>query len=268
MTDYERLRAERPELFGNETVGADGIDILFEPGEIEAARRAVGTDEPVGVVYEDRFVTLLRDAVRFPGGELGLYIRLVHKGAGAGAVILPIVAGGARGTADGEAGTETGTGTETGAGTETRAGTGRESDAGPGGCGSGEQRIVLIEHYRHATRRWHWEAPRGMGAPGDGSGADSARRELWEELGALDIELIPLGTVHADTGLISGGVEMYAARIAGVGALDVVEGIRRAVARPWGEVERMIASGEITDGFTIAAFTRARLAGVLTRTDG
>ncbi|MGK5545511.1 hypothetical protein ACSNOH_12365, partial [Streptomyces sp. URMC 127] len=36
---YERLRATRPELFGN---APGGIDILLDPAEVEEARRAVG----------------------------------------------------------------------------------------------------------------------------------------------------------------------------------------------------------------------------------
>ncbi|MFF0445649.1 NUDIX hydrolase [Streptomyces sp. NPDC004609] len=216
MTAYDRLRTERPELFGNDP---EGIDILLDPAEVEEARRAVGTDEPVGVVYADRYVTLLRDAVRFPGGALGLYVRLVHTESSPGVVVLPLVGG---------------------------------------------DRIVLVEHYRHATRAWHWELPRGMAAREDTSGEDNAVRELREELGVVARELIPLGPVHPDTGLLGGCVEMYAARVDGVGVLDAAEGIRRAVARPWWEVERMIASGEVSDGFTIAAFTRARLAGLFT----
>ncbi|MGW1540540.1 NUDIX hydrolase [Streptomyces sp. NPDC002309] len=213
MTPYDMLRTSRPELFAN---SPEGIEILFSPDEIEAARRSVGAgvDEPVGVVYADRFVTIVRDAVRFPGGELGLYLRLVPTSATPGAVILPIT-------------------------------------------GSGQ--VVLVEHYRHATRAWHWEAPRGMGSP-DTSAAASAARELHEEIGAHAKELISLGELHPDSGILGSQVELYAARIDGTGDLDTAEGIRRTATVPRTAVEEMIANGAITDAFTIAVFTRARLA--------
>ncbi|MEV6671852.1 NUDIX hydrolase [Streptomyces sp. NPDC051162] len=213
---YDRLRADRPELFGNDP---GGIDILLDPDAVEEARRSAGCgeDEQVGVVYADRFVTVVRDAVRFPGGSLGLYVRMLSTATGPGAVILPLVG------ADG---------------------------------------VVLVEHYRHATRAWHWELPRGMGLPG-APGAETAARELAEELGTPPTELIPLGRVHPDSGLLGDHVELYAARVERVGALDAAEGIRRAVTLPWPEVAAMIADGTITCAFTIAALTRARLRGVL-----
>ncbi|MFD0382386.1 hypothetical protein ACFQ2B_07940 [Streptomyces stramineus] len=85
---YDRLRTARPELFAN-TPG--GIDILLDPDSVRQARRGTteDADDRVGVVYADRFVTLLRDAVRFPGGALGLYVRMMSTAASPGAVILP-----------------------------------------------------------------------------------------------------------------------------------------------------------------------------------
>ncbi|PSJ29642.1 NUDIX hydrolase [Streptosporangium nondiastaticum] len=246
-TPYDRLRAARPELFGN---APGGIDILLDPAEVEAARRAAhgtpeaGTTEegaspvdgappvdgaspvdaasPVGVVYADRFVTLVRDAVRFPGGALGLYIRMLSTAASPGAVVLPL--------------TTTGD-------------------------------IVLVEHYRHATRSWHWEVPRGMGAPG-ATGAESAARELAEEIGAEATEWISLGRLHPDSGLLGDHVELFAARIDGFGPPETSEGIRRIVTRPWPEVSEMVAAGDITCGFTIAVLTRALLNGLLGNTTG
>ncbi|MGW1073669.1 NUDIX hydrolase [Streptomyces sp. NPDC002537] len=216
VTPYDRLRAARPELFDNHP---DGIDILLDPDGIEEARRTsgAGPDEHVGVVYADRFVTLVRDAVRFPGGALGLYVRMLSTATGPGAVILPL---------------------------------------------TGDHGIVLVEHYRHATRAWHWEVPRGMGEPG-ATGAETAVRELAEELGTRATEVIPLGLVHPDSGLLGDHVELFAARVERTGELDAAEGIRRTVTRPWPEVADMIDRGDITCAFTIAAFTRARLRGLL-----
>jgi ADP-ribose pyrophosphatase len=221
MDRYARLRADRPELFRNDP---EGIEILTDPADTAAAERAVserGGAAPVaaaqqGVVYADRYVTLLRDPVRFPGGGLGLYLRLLDTAEAPGVVVLPLL---------------------------------------------GDE-VVLLEHYRHATRRWHLEAPRGFGRAGVDGGL-SARRELAEELGAPAQELLPLGELHPDTGLVAGHVLLYAARVRELGAVDAAEGIRRAVRLPAAEAERLVAEGRITDGFTLAVLYRARLAGLL-----
>lgn len=214
---YERLRRARPELFVNEP---GGVEILVDPAEVAAARRAAaavsGHPEPVGVVYADRFVTVVRDAVRFPDGRSGLYVRVLPSATGPGVVVLPLLTAG----------------------------------------------VVLVEHYRHATRDWHWEAPRGFGEDGD-DGEVGAARELVEEIGARPRALLRLGVVHADTGLLGGRVELFAARIDAVGQPAAREGIRRTRTVSVGEAEAMVADGRLTDSFTVVALTRARLAGLL-----
>ncbi|GAA1263385.1 hypothetical protein GCM10009665_61200 [Kitasatospora nipponensis] len=218
---YAELRRSRPELFANDP---EGIEILTGPEEIAAAERAVRERDgaapvaaaQVGVVYQDRYVTLLRDAVRFPGGAPGLYLRLLPTTDAPGVVVLPLLAGG----------------------------------------------VLLVEHYRHATRSWHLEAPRGFGEAGAGD-ERSARRELAEEIGARVEELLPLGIVYPDTGLLAGRVALYAARVTAYGAPERAEGIRRVVDLSFAQAEEAIGSGAIDDGYTIAVLTRARLAGLL-----
>ncbi|NGN65740.1 NUDIX hydrolase [Streptomyces sp. A7024] len=201
---YERLRQQRPQLFRNLP---GGIDILHD-----------AADDEVGVVYQDPYITILRDPVRFPDGERGTYIRLLDSATGPSCVLLPLL--------------------------------------GP--------EVVLVEHFRHATREWHLEVPRGHGTSGL-SGAENAAKELAEELGTTADELIPLGLLHPDTGLRGGHAELFAARIAAIGEVDRGEGIRRALPVPVAEAEELIRTGGITDAFTIAVLTRARLAGLLDR---
>ncbi|MEU3406997.1 NUDIX hydrolase [Streptomyces sp. NPDC006670] len=200
---YEALRAERPELFRNEP---GGIEILTDPEAVAAAG---------GVLYQDPYVMLLRDAVRFPDGREGTYIRAIGATAEPGCVVLPLLEG----------------------------------------------RVVLIEHFRHAPRAWGWEIPRGFGTQGLEDAANAAK-ELREEIGAEVLELLPLGVVHPDTGVMGDRVLLYAARIDGIGALAVGEGIRRTLTVPFEEAEAMVLDGRITDGFTMAALLRARLAGL------
>jgi len=81
---YRELRARKPEIFGNPS--GCPTTILFEAGEIKRAqkdvldeRHAAGwiTDDlRVGVLAEDPYVGhVIRDAVRFFDGKLGLYNR-------------------------------------------------------------------------------------------------------------------------------------------------------------------------------------------------
>ncbi|GGZ32855.1 NUDIX hydrolase [Streptomyces poonensis] len=248
MNRYKELRRTRPELFTNHP---GGIEILSDAADVRAVRRAVRAwiarrmargsrarrwwaryaamlvPVRLGVLSADPFLLLLRDPVRFPDGTLGVYDRVVspRPTTTVGVVVLPLLG----------------------------------SDSGADG------RIVLIEHYRHATRSWHWEAVRGSGEPG-ATGEEDAVRELQEELGVRPEELIPLGATHPDTGLLGDRVELFAARIASIGPLDGHEGIRRAVTVSLREAEDMVVRGEITDGFTLGALYRARLAGLFDET--
>ncbi|MFD9353715.1 NUDIX hydrolase [Streptomyces sp. NPDC060031] len=200
---YELLRAQRPELFRNEP---GGIEILSDPAAVAAAG---------GVLYQDPYVMLVRDPVRFPDGREGTYIRSIGPTAEPGCVVLPLL---------------------------------------------GDE-VVLIEHFRHATRSWHWELPRGFGTGGVTDEANAAK-ELDEEIGAGVLELIPLGVLHPDTGVLGDRVRLFAARIDKVGVLAGGEGIRSALTVPFAEAETMVADGRITDAFTMAALLRARLAGL------
>ncbi|MCX4982420.1 NUDIX hydrolase [Streptomyces sp. NBC_00572] len=200
---YEQLRAERPELFRNEP---GGIEILTDPDAVAAAG---------GVLYQDPYVLLVRDPVRFPDGREGTYIRALSAAAEPGCVVLPLLG----------------------------------------------DRMVLIEHYRHATRSWQWELPRGFGTRGLSS-AENAAKEVDEEIGARVEELIPLGELHPDSGMTGDRVLLFAARIDAIGRLAEAEAIRRSLTIPFAEAEGMIADGRITDAFTIATMTRARLAGL------
>ena len=122
--------------------------------------------------------------------------------------------------------------------------------------------IALLHRFRHGTRRWHVEAPRGSFS-GVGTRRDEAERELLEEIGARPIELIDLGELHSTTGCLDEEHQLYLARIEALGAADRHEAIESIKVLPIPAVERMIADGQITDGPTLALFLRARLRGYL-----
>lgn len=119
--------------------------------------------------------------------------------------------------------------------------------------------VVLTERFRHATRTWQWEILRGLGTDGVAD-TDNAARHLRDQLGAAATELIGLGEIHPDAGILAESVLLYAARIDAVGDIAQGDGIRRAFTVPFAEAEQMALAGKITDAVTIGALFRARLA--------
>lgn len=83
---YLRIMRERPELFRNDA--SAGIEILTDPAAIKAAQATARrfrqkrgldvSDLRVGVLATDPYMLILRDAVRFFDGKLGLYNRIVE----------------------------------------------------------------------------------------------------------------------------------------------------------------------------------------------
>jgi ADP-ribose pyrophosphatase len=123
-------------------------------------------------------------------------------------------------------------------------------------------KILLFQHYRHATRMRHWEIPRGFGK----SGVDAkthAITEVKEEINGDVAEIFELGVVYNNTGLEGNPINLFLARMASVGEMEIQEGIENPIWVLVSELERMIADGEITDGFTIAAYTKAKLKGLI-----
>ncbi len=123
-------------------------------------------------------------------------------------------------------------------------------------------KLLLFQHYRHATRMRHWEIPRGFGE----SGVDAkthAITEVKEEINGEVADIFELGIVYNNTGLEGNPINLFLARMASVGEMEAEEGIENPTWVTVSELEKMIADGEITDGFTIAAYTRAKLKGLI-----
>jgi ADP-ribose pyrophosphatase len=224
LSRYRAIAAQRPELFRD---APGGFTLLLDPADIartEAAARerlvARGLPEAwarVGVVYEDPYILVLRDAVRFPDGHLATYIRILSQGVEpAGVAVLAVHDG----------------------------------------------RALLLRHFRHATREFHLEIPRGF-RPAELSAEEAARTEILEEVGSAVTRLVPLGPVHVDTGLEGRRVELYWAELDTVGTPELHEAIAAFVPLSIPELEHRIREAEITDAFTLMAFTRARLRGLL-----
>jgi len=126
-----------------------------------------------------------------------------------------------------------------------------------------DEGVVLLHRFRHGTRAWHLEVPRGTFS-GTGTREDEARRELAEEIGASTTEVIDLGQLHSTTGCLDEEHQLYLARLSAIGRADKHEAIDAVKVLAVAEVERLIADGTITDGPTLACVLRARLRGLLT----
>ena len=99
LAEYLAFAKAHPARFVNPSQG--GFTILLredEIREVEAfmAQKLQAKEMPtewsrVGIVYQDQYGMILRDAVRFPGGALGTYIRFIGNVEGyPGAIVLPL----------------------------------------------------------------------------------------------------------------------------------------------------------------------------------
>jgi ADP-ribose pyrophosphatase len=125
-----------------------------------------------------------------------------------------------------------------------------------------EGKIMLLYQYRHPTRQWHYEVPRGYGEPNTPSDVN-ARKEIEEETGGIASELVSLGEFYNNTGYEAASVALFYAKLSSIGTPDVNEGIESFVWLSLKELEEWIADEKITDGFTIAAYTKAKLKGLI-----
>ncbi len=164
MPDYLARLPETLRRAGDSSQGEIEI-IQAEQGQLSASDSETDT----GIVFEDRWLMVVRDRVRFPDGKEGHYVRVVEKaqlhGVG-GTVIVPLV----------------------------------------DGC------VVFVELFRHATRRWEWELPRGYQEPGL-TAEQNARKETEEEIGVSAESLREIGRVTPNTGLLSSEVVVFAASL-------------------------------------------------------
>ncbi len=123
-------------------------------------------------------------------------------------------------------------------------------------------RIVLLRHFRHATRRWMREIPRGGIEPCQ-TPEQTVVQELREEIGAVTIRIERLGFLYGSANLYASGAHLFFAEIASVGEPQLGEGISAIDLVTPAEFERLLLDGEIVDSFTVAAFTHARLRGLV-----
>lgn len=107
-------------------------------------------------------------------------------------------------------------------------------------------RIALNCNYRHATRSWEIELPRGGVEPGENP-ESAAKRETLEETGMEVEHLVLLGAFPPDSGLSAVVAPIYAALVAKQGAVhrDAEEAIEEIFALSVEEIKQGFKNGYI-----------------------
>ena len=179
-----------------------------------------------GVLIEDKQHYFVRDAVKYPSGEIGTSMRIIgctmHDGP-SGVVAL---------------------------------------------C-SRDGNIFLRETFRHGTRRWELETPRGRRETGM-SAEDAARKEIDEELGFRIEHIQQIGEVSGDTAILASTLPVFWADLAPGRSRDHPEGkeaFGRIVEVLPAELRTRICRCEIRDGYTLSALTLAHCVGKFTIPD-
>lgn len=222
--NYDILIRNHPELFQNYE-DEDSIKIILDAKEIadwrqkrlqeleQAQDPAAWAD--TGVILNDPFYIIIRDLVRFPGGRMNGYNRILGRGelsGGKGVAILPKF----------------------------------------------QEKILVLKQFRHPTRSWEYEIPRGYAEPNTPP-REQAEAEILEELEGRIASLHELGSVNENTGAVSFPVALFMAELHEVGRPNRAENIKELVWLTIMDFENWIESGRISDGFTISAYARAKL---------
>lgn len=123
---------------------------------------------------------------------------------------------------------------------------------------SAPDELVLIKQYRHSIRKTILEFPAGTLKVGQEPLA-CAKQELAEEVHCAALEWVPLGYLYPAPGICNEVQHCFFASglSQSVGERDedeIIEVVKMKVI----EVEKAIATGELSDGKSIAVFARAR----------
>ena len=116
-----------------------------------------------------------------------------------------------------------------------------------------QDNVLLVRQFRHAVDKFLLEVPAGGIDPGE-EPLDSVRRELQEEIGYLPRKIDKLGGFYSVPGYGTEYLHCFLAtdlvpsRLVAEDTDDI-----ELVRVPTSEIPRLIASGEICDGKTIAA---------------
>lgn len=123
------------------------------------------------------------------------------------------------------------------------------------------EKVFILKHFRHDTRSWYWEFPRGFGEPGL-SGEENAKEELLEEIGLPPKKLTEIGSMKDG----EGETIFYLAEIQeGKSHRPSGEAIQNIELIELSELENWVFSGQITDWFTLIAYMQYKKGSMYSR---
>jgi ADP-ribose pyrophosphatase len=121
--------------------------------------------------------------------------------------------------------------------------------------------FILVRHFRHPTRAWHLEIPRGAIDPGENP-TQMAHVEISEEIGGTIASMTQMGILHGASAFMRHLVVLVFAELSEIGTPALGEGVADIVRVAPAELERLIRDSAVTDSFTVAATYHARLRGL------
>lgn len=115
-----------------------------------------------------------------------------------------------------------------------------------------EDKVLLMKHFRHDDRQWHWECPRGFGEAGL-SPDENARKEVEEETNLDVLELQQLNDSNEQIAyfraVCRGTAENH----------DSQESIASYLLVDPDTLKQMLISGQVSDPYTVRAVMLASL---------
>lgn len=134
-------------------------------------------------------------------------------------------------------------------------------------------KICLLKTYRHATRTWTLEFPRGGTEPGK-SIFDALRKEVKEEAGFDIGEIVSLGEMEPDNGILSSVLPVFMVKVIAEGntAIEYAEAISGKVFFTPDELAVVLKQQQHSDGIRTYrvrgswenfAFAQARMRGLI-----
>ena len=126
-------------------------------------------------------------------------------------------------------------------------------------------KLHLREMFRHATRRWELETPRGQRETGC-TPAEAASKEVDEELGFTVAKIEQIGEVSGDSAILASTLPVFWCELEPGPPRDhpeSSEAFGEIVALTPSELLQKIKAGESRDGYTLASLTLAQVTGKL-----
>ncbi len=118
-----------------------------------------------------------------------------------------------------------------------------------------DKKIVLLKQFRHGTRSFEYELPRGFSEP-NLSPDQNAQKEISEEIGAKVKRIHYEGNIITDSSLSGGIVDIFSIDITAPTKFATQEGIEDAIFLTIDEMKNMIKTNQIRDSFTISAIAK------------